>query len=201
MNEKINKEEYYNTLRPKIILPEYGRHVQVIAQYLKTIPDKYERTLLAKALIKHMSLIYPPHLRDSKEIQNKLWNHLARITNYELDIDYPCQIIKPDDINVFRKQIPILQKNSIIRKYGTIVEKFAKKIAEIQDENLRYSLLSDLANHLKRIFHFSLKENITNEQIIQEIKELTGLHDLDPNKIIIQDLKNLTTVKKNKNIK
>jgi hypothetical protein len=36
----------YNTARPDIILKEYGRNVQKLVEYIRSIPDKEKRTEL-----------------------------------------------------------------------------------------------------------------------------------------------------------
>ena len=41
----------YNTTKEKLILPEYGRNVQMMAQYLMTIEDRNRRTEAAKELV------------------------------------------------------------------------------------------------------------------------------------------------------
>ena len=33
----------YNTQRNKLALPEYGRHIQRMVEYLRTIPDRKTR--------------------------------------------------------------------------------------------------------------------------------------------------------------
>lgn len=195
----FKKEEYYNTLRPKIILTEYGRHIQKLVEFIKTIEDKEERNKLAAIIVKHMANFYPPHLRETTELKIKLWNHLARIANYELDIDYPYPIHKPDDLKLLRKQIPLPQKKEVEKKYGVLLEKMAKKIATIEDEELRYALLNDLANYLKRFYTLNSKEIITNEQILAEIYQLTQLSNIDETKIMFNNVKGFNKKPKKNN--
>ncbi|MCX7955306.1 MAG: DUF4290 domain-containing protein [Bacteroidales bacterium] len=183
----FKKEECYNTLRPKIILNEYGRHIQDLVEFIKTVKDKQEREKLATIIVKQMANFYPPQQRESTELKIKLWNHLARIANYELDIEYPYPIYKPDDLKFLRKPIPLPQKREVEKKYGVLIEKMAKKIILIEDENLKYALLSDLANYLKKFYTINSKEIISNEQIIAEIKELTQNPDIDESKIIFNN--------------
>ena len=53
----------YNTQRKKLVLPEYGRHIQQMVDYIAGIEDRDERNRLAKALIGIMGNLNP-HLRD-----------------------------------------------------------------------------------------------------------------------------------------
>lgn len=41
----------YNTRRPRLIIPEYGRHVQRMVEHCMAVDDRAERTRLAKAII------------------------------------------------------------------------------------------------------------------------------------------------------
>ena len=41
----------YNTERPHLILKEYGRNVQKLVDYIRTVPDKDKRTEMAYTLI------------------------------------------------------------------------------------------------------------------------------------------------------
>ena len=49
----------YNSQRPLIILKEYGRNVQKIVDYIRTIPDKEQRTELAYTLIELIKQLQP----------------------------------------------------------------------------------------------------------------------------------------------
>ena len=82
----------YNTQKKKLLLPEYGRNIQKMVDYLLTIEDREERTRAAKTVIDVMGNLYP-HLRDVPDFRHKLWDHLAIMSEFKLDIDtpYPLQ--------------------------------------------------------------------------------------------------------------
>ena len=44
----------YNSQRKKLILPEYGRNIQMMVDHLATITDRDERTRAAKTVISVM---------------------------------------------------------------------------------------------------------------------------------------------------
>ena len=81
----------YNTTRTQLFLPEYGRNIQRMVNYVKTVEDRDERNRLAKAIIQIMGNMNP-HLRDVADFKHKLWDHLAIISNFELDVDSPYPI-------------------------------------------------------------------------------------------------------------
>ena len=78
----------YNTKREKLILPEYGREVQNMVDYAVSLPSKEERQRCAEAIVAIMDRMFPQN-RDSADHVQKLWDHLAIMSNFKLDIDYP----------------------------------------------------------------------------------------------------------------
>lgn len=85
----------YNTQLKKLILPEYGRNIQQMVDYCVSIPDREERTVCAYSIIASMGNLFP-QLRDTEDFKHKLWDHLAIMSDFKLDIDYPYEIIKPE---------------------------------------------------------------------------------------------------------
>ena len=85
----------YNTQKKKLLLPEYGRNIQKMVDYLLTIEDREERTRAAKTVIDVMGNLYP-HLRDVPDFRHKLWDHLAIMSEFKLDIDTPYPLPSPN---------------------------------------------------------------------------------------------------------
>ena len=78
----------YNTERVKLYIPEYGRNVQKMVDYLKTIEDREKRNEQARAIIKVMEILNPSvHLQE--DFEHKLWDHLFIISGFDLDVDAP----------------------------------------------------------------------------------------------------------------
>ena len=78
----------YNTQQKRMPLPEYGRSIQNMVDYALTIQDRAERQRCANTIINIMGNMFP-HLRDVPDFKHKLWDHLAIMSGFELDIDYP----------------------------------------------------------------------------------------------------------------
>ena len=78
----------YNTERVKLYIPEYGRNVQKMVNYIKAIEDREKRNEQARAVIKVMEIINPQvHLQEDYE--HTLWDHLHIISGFSLDVDSP----------------------------------------------------------------------------------------------------------------
>ena len=67
----------YNTERPKLILPEYGRNIHQMVSYLKTIEDRNERNEQANIVIGVMSSL-SPQIKNREEMAQRLWTQLLR---------------------------------------------------------------------------------------------------------------------------
>ena len=83
----------YNSQRTKLQIPEYGRHIQNMIEYAKTIEDKEARQKAANAIVELMNQMVPQgrHVEDYKD---KLWKHFFRIADYSIDVE-PTSGIKP----------------------------------------------------------------------------------------------------------
>ena len=85
----------YNTQRPKMEIPEYGRNVQKLVDFAVTVEDRDERNKVAQAIINIMGQLNP-HLRDVEEYNHKLWAHLFIMSKFQLDVDSPYPIPTPE---------------------------------------------------------------------------------------------------------
>ena len=110
-------------------LPEYGRSIQNMVDHALTIEDRAERQRCANTIINIMGNMFP-HLRDVPDFKHKLWDHLAIMANFQLDIDYPYEIIRKDNLNTKPESIPYPSTKIRYRHYGRTLEVLIKKAAE-----------------------------------------------------------------------
>lgn len=95
----------YTSELKRLVLPEYGRNVQQMVDHCMTIEDKAERTRCANTIINIMGNLFP-HLRDIEDFKHKLWDHLAIMSDFKLDIDYPYEIIKKENLHTVPESVP-----------------------------------------------------------------------------------------------
>ena len=88
----------YNTQREKLILSEYGREIQDMVNYALTLEDKAERQHCAETIVQIMGRMTPNNT-DAESKKQKLWDHLAIISNFKLDIDYPYEVVTKENVN------------------------------------------------------------------------------------------------------
>ncbi len=177
----------YNTERPSLAMPEYGRMVQQMVDYAKTIADAEEREKCARSIVAIMEIIAKQNC-EVEDINQKLWNHLAAISNYELDINYPVEIEKISNIRDSRESIPYPQQRIARRHYGAIVEKISQKIAKIDDPEAKRVFTEQVANQMKRSLGRWNRDAMTNDKIIDDLSQLSGIstRDLNPEELRLQ---------------
>lgn len=83
----------YNTNKERLKMQAYGRNVQTMVEECLKIEDRRKRQAYAQRIVTTMSIVSQQSLRN-KENTVKIWNHLAQIADYKLDIDYPVEITK-----------------------------------------------------------------------------------------------------------
>ena len=120
----------YNTEEQKLALPEYGRNIQNMVDYCLTIQDREERKRCANTIINIMGNMFP-HLRDVNDFKHILWDHLAIMADFKLDIDYPYEIVKKE--NLYKRPPRLVYNRSRIRyrHYGKTLELMIRKATEI----------------------------------------------------------------------
>lgn len=168
----MTTDKYYNTQRKKLALAEYGRNIQVMVDYLFTIEDRDKRNKSAQAVIDVMGNLNP-HLRDVAEYKHKLWDHLAIMADFKLDIDYPYNPPTPDILTEKPNIVPYPQKEIQYKHYGYTMELLIDKISEMHGEE-REILIEQLANQMKKLYLAWNKESVEDEKIFADLYELSG---------------------------
>ena len=172
----------YNTKRKKLILPEYGRNIQKMIDHILTIEDRDERNKAAKTIIAVMGNLNP-HLRDINDFKHKLWDHLAIISDFKLDIDYPYEIIEKDLLFSRPEKMDYNQQRSIrFKHYGKSIVMMIDKAVEMEEGEEKQDLVKMIANHMKKSYLTWNREAVSNENILKDLKTLSKDRlEIDPN--------------------
>lgn len=162
----------YNTQRAKMALPEYGRNVQKMIEHVKTIKDRDMRNRAARTVIQVMGNLNP-HLRDQGDFKHKLWDHLALISRFELDIDSPYPTPEPSHFTEKPASIPYLQGTIKSPHYGRIAQNMIREIMKMEEGNERKFLTIMVLNHMKKSYVLWNKSSVADEVIIKDFRELS----------------------------
>lgn len=188
----------YNTSREILKIPEYGRNIHNMVKYVMTIENRDERNAAARSLIGIMGNMNP-HLRDVADFKRKLWDHLAIMSDFQLDIDYPVEPIKPSALKEKPNKVEYINTDTKYKHYGRTIELFLKKAATLEKEDERMALVSLIANHMKKTYLSWNKEIVSDEIVLRDIADITnGIIQLKEGDIKIADPRESGRKRKNR---
>lgn len=155
-------------------LPEYGRSVQNMVDYALTIEDRKERQRCANTIINIMGGMFP-YLRDANDNNHKLWDHLAIMSDFKLDIDYPVEVVKKESLEIKPDRIPYPQHRIRYRHYGCYIQNLIRIAVDYPEGEERKRLLQMIANHMKKDYqNWNNKDGMENQKILDDLYELSG---------------------------
>ena len=172
----------YSTLQGKIIIPEYGRNVQRMVEYALTIEDKTQRERCVEAIMQTMCNLFP-YLRDEAQ-RHKMYDHLAIMSDFRLDIDFPYERPEPDELRYHPHHLSYAAAPVRMRHYGRMVEQMIQVAIRQTDPEKREALTLLIANRMKRNYLLCNKD-LTDDQVIAD--DLRRLSDdqltIEPQKL------------------
>ena len=162
----------YNSQREHLIIPEYGRNIQKMVNYAKTIEDREKRNEAAKFIVSVMGSMNQQN-KDAGDYRQTLWDHLFIISKFELDVDSPYPM--PEKESLTRKPDKVLYSDNRIRfrHYGKNIEAIIKKAIEFEDGPEKDALIHAIANHLKKSYLNWNRESVDDVAIEKHLEILS----------------------------
>lgn len=157
----------YNTSRKNLVLPEYGRNIQQMVDLIMATKDRVKRNQMTQALISVMGNLNP-HLRDIHDFKHKLWDHIAIMSDFKLDIDYPYDIPVPETFKAKPKIVEYPQASIRFKHYGKILERMIQSACEMPDDEERRALIQIIANHMKKSYLTWNREAVDDQVIVND---------------------------------
>ena len=162
----------YNTQRERLVLPEYGREVQQMVDYCVSLKSRAERQRCANTIIAVMERMMP-HTYENKDYRQKLWDHLALMSGFQLDIDYPCDITeaqkmlqKPAPMRYPMQRIPV-------RHYGNMMFEVFELLKTLPNGAERTELTRLAANQMKRALVLWGHGSSDDEKVASDLADYT----------------------------
>lgn len=162
----------YNTDRPKLILPEYGRNLHQMVSFLKTIEDREERNQQAQVVIGVMSSL-SPQIKNREEMAQRLWTQLMIMAEFDLDVDIPVEIPEQKEIFVKPDHVPYPKTKIKTRHYGHNIDLLIEQIDKYQDDEL-YQYVEQILNQMKKLYVNWNKDMVADDIIKKEFIRLAG---------------------------
>lgn len=162
----------YNSQRPRLIIPEYGRHVQKLIDSAVATEDKEERNKLARYIISVMGTLQP-HLRDVPDFQHKLWDQLFIMSDFKLDVDSPYPIPSRELLNLKPERLAYPQNFPKYRFYGNNIKYMIDVANKWEEGEMKSALVKVIANHMKKSYLSWNKDSVKDEVIFEHLYELS----------------------------
>lgn len=163
----------YNTQREKLIMPEYGREVQSMIDYAVTLEDRDERQRCANAIVAIMERMFP-QAAGTPDLEHKLWDHLAIMSGFRLDIDYPCDISQAGKIAEKPAPVAYPMKKIPVKHYGYMMFELFDKLKTMEDGPERDELIRITANQMKRNLRQWSNGSADDEKVASDLAAYTG---------------------------
>ncbi|MBQ5751807.1 MAG: DUF4290 domain-containing protein, partial [Bacteroidaceae bacterium] len=159
----------YNTKQKKLPLPEYGRSVQKMVDHALTITDREERQQCAETIVHIMGSMFP-NLHNQ---ERKLWDHLAIMSDFQLDIDYPCEVIKREEFHVLPQQVHYSNGEIRNRHYGRIVEEMIAHALTLEEGEEREQFIELILIQMKKNYIAWNKDGVEDKKILEDLRIYT----------------------------
>ncbi|OYQ32085.1 hypothetical protein CHU92_14500 [Flavobacterium cyanobacteriorum] len=163
----------YNSERPGLRIPEYGRHLQKLIEQAVALEDREERNKAAKYIISVMGSLNP-HLRDVPDFQHKLWDQIFIMSDFRLDVDSPYPIPSREMLAQKPDRLGYPQNFPKYRFYGNNIKYMIDVANKWEDGEMKNALIIVIANHMKKSYLSWNKDTVTDEVIFEHLLELSG---------------------------
>lgn len=162
----------YNTQREQLILPEYGREIQSMVNYAVGLPERAERQQCAETIIAVMRRMVPQS-GDNESYEQKLWDHLALMSGFRLDIDYPYDVTQAVQIAKKPEPMPYPMKDIPVRHYGNMMFELFEQLKTMADGPERDELIRVTANQMKRSLSQWSQGSADDEKVADDLARFT----------------------------
>ena len=163
----------YNTQREELKMPEYGRHVQKMIEYVASIPNKEKRNEQIQAAVAVMGTLNP-QLRDINDFKHKLWDHVQIISDFKIDIDSPYPTPTRESLSTKPNPIPLHNEPIKATHYGRNIQNMIEVIASREDDEVKTYMIQTLAHYMKQQYIIWNKDSVSDETIFRDIEKLSN---------------------------
>ncbi len=172
MERKLKME--YNAEKENLIISEYGRHIQNLIKYAKTIEDKDEQQAVVDEIVDLMMRMKFGN-KKSPEYMEKIWMHVYKIADYDLKAVPPNGEIptpKPANFKPSKLDYPSSEKH--YRHYGHFIHLLMDKAIEMEDGPKKDEFVALIGSYMKMAYKTWSPDHYVNDKtILQDLKSMT----------------------------
>ncbi len=165
----------YNTEQVSLIIPEYGRNIQNMIEFAKTIEEDDERQRFAEYVVDLM-LQMATNSRNNNEFRDKMWLHFFIIAKHDIDVTPPNGIIPKSEESML-KPLPVEypKNNSRYRHYGQFVQRLVDKAIAMEEGPKKEEFKNIIGSYMKLAYKNWSREHYVNDEVIkEELKKMSG---------------------------
>jgi hypothetical protein len=186
----------YNSERPHLIIPEYGRHVQKLIDNCVAIENAEERNKMARAIVDVMGNLQP-HLRDVPDFKHKLWDQLFIMSDFKLEAESPYPKPEREELAAKPERLAYPKYDSKYRFYGNNIQTMIDAALTWEEGESREALYFAIANHMKKCYLNWNKDTVDDHVIYKHLLDLSkGKIDLEGKNESLSEVKDLMKKRK-----
>lgn len=159
----------YNTQQPKMILPEYGRHVHQMVSYCLGIEDRQKRTECAYDIAAILTNMFP-ELAPTPDRPGAVWDVINMISDFKLDIDFPVAVTPGEKLRSKPSAIELDRSRIRFRHYGKIIERMIEKVSSMPESEEQKDLALLIASHMKKLMLQHNREGADDIKIFRDLE-------------------------------
>lgn len=161
----VNELEY-NSSRPHLAMPEYGRNVQKLIRHARTIANPVQRQIFIERIVDLMMQM-SPQSKNLDDYRDKLWRHVFQIAEYNLEVMPPNGIVPRSEEAIKKPEIvPYPVSEAKFKHYGNNVQKLVNKAMKMENGPIRDGFVEVIGNYMKMAYKTWNKEHYVSDEII-----------------------------------
>ena len=163
----------YNTQREKLRLKAYGRNIQQMVERCMALPTKPQRQRCAEEIISVMRRAIPS-TQNQKDRMSVLWYHLALMSDFKLDIDYPVEIQHEDKMLTPPERLEYTNKRRMpIKHYGRLIFDMLDQLKTMPEGRERSALVQITAGQMYRSLTMWGMQAADKEKVASDLARFT----------------------------
>lgn len=164
----------YNTQREDLRVPEYGRHIQLMIEYISTIEDRDERNKAANEVARIMAQ-QSPQIKNQPEYLQKIWDQIFIISDFKLDVDspFPKPVREETERAMQNRKVHYHKRHHKYHFYGQNVELIIDKVVKMEDGELKSKIIRAIAQYMRISYKMWNDDKVADDVIIGHLKELS----------------------------
>ncbi|MEZ4911024.1 MAG: DUF4290 domain-containing protein [Saprospiraceae bacterium] len=172
----------YNSMRENLVFSEYGRSIQKLVQYARTRESKEERQAIVESIVEIINQLNP-QVKNILEYKQKLWRHVFKMANYDLDVEHPYGDPPTEEDNTFKpEKVPYPQHEFKWRHYGYNIREMIDKALKMEDGPIKQGFVETILSYMKLSYRTWNKEHFVSDDII-----ISDLSVMSNNQLSVDD--------------